>query len=221
MKIAGGIKEDGIVVGNIFDKYASANPIVKWIMKGFNDSLSGLVTKSAPKTIHELGCGEGYWVTHWTGQGIETHGSDFSSQVIKLAAKNAVAEGLSPNIFKQCSIYNVNPDHDSADLIICCEVLEHLKRPDEGLLAMQQIVKKYLILSVPNEPVWRILNIIRAKYLSNLGNTPGHIQHWSCSAFIKMVANYFDIIEVKKPFPWTMLLCKPKSKPEMPNLQKD
>ena len=40
MKVSGGIKEDGIVVGNTYDKYGSKNPIVRKIMQGFDDSLS-------------------------------------------------------------------------------------------------------------------------------------------------------------------------------------
>ena len=60
MKISGGLEEDGIVVGNSYDKYGAGNPIVKWIMKGFHTSLSELVRAASPKTIHEVGCGEGY-----------------------------------------------------------------------------------------------------------------------------------------------------------------
>ncbi len=210
MKISGGLKEDGVVIGNAYDKYGSQNPIVRGIMNGFNNSLIDLVTKAAPKKIHEVGCGEGYWVMRWNHQNFEARGSDFSSQIIELARKNALEDNLSPSIFQQRSIYDVNSDHDSADLIVCCEVLEHLEYPEGGLQALQKVVEKHLILSVPREPVWRLFNIVRGKYLTNLGNTPGHIQHWSRSGFIKMVSNYYDIICVKTPLPWTMLLCRVK-----------
>jgi hypothetical protein len=52
--------------------------------------------------------------------------------------------------------------------------------------------------------------LLRGKYIKDLGNTPGHLQHWSSDKFVDLVSNYFEIIEVKKPFPWTMLLCKAK-----------
>ncbi len=210
MKISGGIREDGIVVGNAYDKYGSRNPIVRWMMKGFNDSLSEFVRKAAPKTIHEIGCGEGYWVMQWNQQNIDARGSDFSSQVIELARENAVANGLSQDIYKQLSIYDVSSDQDSAELIVCCEVLEHLESPEDGLKALQRIAKKYVVVSVPREPIWRVLNMARGKYISRLGNTPGHIQHWSRTNFIKLVSQYFDIIEVKTPMPWTMLLARAK-----------
>ena len=98
-------------------------------------------------------------------------------------------------------------NEEQFDLVVCCEVLEHLQYPEDGLKALQKVVKKNLVLSVPREPVWRVLNMMRGKYLTKLGNTPGHIQHWSRSEFIKLVEKYFDTVYVKNPFPWTMILC--------------
>lgn len=210
MKISGGIKEDGIVVGNAYDKYGSRNPIVRWIMRGFNESLSEMVAKAAPKTIHEIGCGEGYWVLRWDRQGMEARGCDFSSQVIEIARENSVEADLSPDIFAQHSIYDLEPDRDRADLIVCCEVLEHLEHPEEGLRALKRAVEQYVILSVPREPIWRAMNMLRGKYLRDKGNTPGHLQHWSRSGFVRLVSKYFDILEVKTPLPWTMLLARVK-----------
>jgi 2-polyprenyl-3-methyl-5-hydroxy-6-metoxy-1,4-benzoquinol methylase len=210
MRISEGIEEDGIVVGNTYDKYSSKNPIVRWMMNGFSKSLSDLIAKVSPATIHEIGCGEGFWVLQWIREGIEARGSDFSSQVIDLARSNAIEQKLSADIFTQRSIYGINVDDDSADLIVCCEVMEHLESPAEGLQALNKIAKKFVILSVPREPIWCALNLARGKYLSSLGNTPGHIQHWSRSAFIELVSKYFDIIDIKSPLPWTMLLCQVK-----------
>jgi 2-polyprenyl-3-methyl-5-hydroxy-6-metoxy-1,4-benzoquinol methylase len=210
MKISGGIKEEGIVVGNAYDKYGSRNPIVRWIMSGFYDTLSELVAKAAPKTIHEIGCGEGYWVMQWNIEGIDARGSDFSAQVIDLARENAIDNGLPLDLYEQRNIYDVEIGKDSAELIVCCEVLEHLEHPEDGLLALQRIAEKYVVVSVPREPIWCGLNMVRGKYLSKLGNTPGHIQHWSSSDFVNLVSKYFNVVEVKKPLPWTMILCRVK-----------
>jgi 2-polyprenyl-3-methyl-5-hydroxy-6-metoxy-1,4-benzoquinol methylase len=208
MKVSKGMKENGIVVGNAYDKYGSKNPVVRWIMKGFSDSLSVLVARAAPSTIHELGCGEGYWVLNWNQQGIEARGSDFSEKVIGLARENAESRGISPALFSARSIYDIEPRQDSADLVVCCEVLEHLEDPEAGLEALKRVATDYVILSVPREPIWCILNLLRGKYITSFGNTPGHIQHWSSSKFIALVNRYFDIAEVRKPLPWTMLLCR-------------
>jgi len=211
IEVAGGAKENGITIGNTYDKYGSSNPIVKWMMKGFESSLSDLIPQPLPQSIHEVGCGEGYWVLRWIEQGISARGSDFSKHVIKLAQENASARGFLPSLFESRSIYDLDAEHDSADLMVCCEVLEHLEHPEEGLQALQRVVTRHLIVSVPQEPLWRLLNLARGKYLAHYGNTPGHIQHWSKRGFALLVSEYFEIVEIRNPLPWTMLLCRPRS----------
>ncbi|MDA5318617.1 class I SAM-dependent methyltransferase [Vibrio cholerae] len=209
MKISGGAKEDGVVIGNTYDKYGSRNPIVKWMMRGFNTALTELVAKTEPETIHEIGCGEGYWVLRWNEQGLRTKGCDFSRDVIEIARENAISRGLPISIFDSKSIYDLTAEQDSADLVVCCEVLEHLENPDAGLQALQRVTKRRLILSVPQEPLWCVLNLARGKYITQWGNTPGHIQHWSKNDFVQLVSKYFEILEIRRPLPWTMLLCQP------------
>jgi len=208
MKIAGGMAEEGIVIGNTYDKYGSKNPIVRRIMTGFSGALSSLVTHAKPRSIHEVGCGEGYWVRLWNIQGIAARGSDFSEKVIELARENSKEGHLSEEAFFVRSIYDLEQGRDSADLLVCCEVLEHVENPEAGLAALQRAASNYVIVSVPREPIWRVLNMIRGKYWGQLGNTPGHLNHWSSRSFIRLVSRYFDIVEVKKPLPWTMLLCR-------------
>ncbi len=210
MKISGGLKEEGIVIGNAFDKYGSSNPIVKFMMKGFSSTLSDMVAASNPSTIHEVGCGEGFWVCKWAKAGIQVKGTDFSSQVIQLAKENAVLHAVSPDLFDAASIYDLDHASHSADLIVCCEVFEHLENPGAAFEALQRVVSKNLILSVPREPLWRFLNVARFKYLKSFGNTPGHIQHWSKRGFLKTVSHHFEILEARSPLPWTMVLCRQK-----------
>ena len=210
MEISRGDREDGIVIGNVYDKYNSNNPIVRFLMGRFSNALNDFVQKADPKDIHEVGCGEGYWVLHWLRQGFKARGSDFSKNVIDIAKNNALEKGVTDYNFEQISIYDLIPERDSADLIVCCEVLEHLEDPNAGLAALQRIAKNYTILSVPREPLWCSLNFLRGKYMGYFGNTPGHINHWSKNGFLCLVKKYFDIIEVKSPIPWTMVLCRQK-----------
>ena len=208
MKISKGIKEDGIVVGNNYDKYNSKNIIAKKLMSGFDSSLSALVRKANTRTIHEVGCGEGVWVIKWNLKGIVARGSDFSEQVINLAKDNAKSNGLTEGLFERKSIYEVNKEQDSAELVVCCEVLEHLEEPQLALDTLKALDSKYYIFSVPREPIWCALNLARGKYIFQLGNTPGHIQHWSKSKFIQFIAKDFKILEIKTPLPWVMVLCE-------------
>lgn len=209
IKLTGGVAESGVVVGNAFDKYNSRNPLVNLIMKRFQSDLDDLVRLASPRDIHEVGCGEGFWTLRWLDAGYEARGSDFSSIAITLAQSNSISRGFPSQIFKSSSIYDLDT-HDSADLIVCCEVLEHLEDPDLALKKLKEITRKYLIVSVPREPVWRVLNFFRGKYIADFGNTPGHIQHWSKRGLIKLVSSQFEIVEVRNPLPWTMVLCKPK-----------
>jgi 2-polyprenyl-3-methyl-5-hydroxy-6-metoxy-1,4-benzoquinol methylase len=211
-KISGGKIEDGVVFGNTYDKYGSKNPIVKWMMNGFDSSLEKFVELANPKTIHEVGCGEGFWVNKWNRKGLNAVGSDFSHDVISIARQNASSEGLPSNGFNVKSIYELKHGIDNADLIVCCEVMEHLEYPERAMQILQSLVDKNLIISVPREPVWCALNLARGKYIKRMGNTPGHIQHWSKKSFIRFVSGYFRIICIDSPFPWTMLLCEPYEK---------
>jgi len=208
MKISEGIKENGIVVGNLYNKYNSSNPIERWLMKGFETAMTELVDKVKPTSIHEVGCGEGYWTLKWLEKGIVARGSDFSNEVIELAQANARSWNFPAESFKACSIYDLNPQVDAAYLVVCCEVLEHLERPNDGLLALQTVTDQYLIISVPREPLWSAMNILRGKYWWDWGNTPGHIQKWSQRRLLALVSRYFEVLEVRSPIPWTLLLCR-------------
>jgi SAM-dependent methyltransferase len=212
MKISQGIIEDGTVVGNTYDKYGSRNIIVRRLMQGFEKSLVELVSKVNPGSIHEVGCGEGYWVMRWADQGITSTGSDFSGKVIELARANALERGLDANMFSVESIYELPQKEHKHALIICCEVLEHLENPEDALGRLQAAAQEYVIVSVPREPIWSVLNMARGKYLTSGGNTPGHIQRWSASAFTSLVSKYFEIVDTRTPLPWTMLLCRVPSR---------
>lgn len=205
------IVEDGVIAGNYYDKYGTKNPIARYLMNGFLESVSALVGLASASTVHEVGCGEGSLTIFLAKRypQLRFRGSDFSKQVVDLARANAARESLSID-FRANSLYDLTRDADSADLIICCEVLEHLEGPERALGIVSKLARKNLILSVPREPIWRVLNMARGKYLKDWGNTPGHLQHWSRHSFLRLVARYADVVKVLTPLPWTVLLCRPK-----------
>ncbi len=210
IKVSGGLREDGVVIGNTFDKYGSRNPLVRRMMSGFENALDELVARAAPTSIHEVGCGEGYWALKMWQQGLAVRGSDFSSRIVAIAQQNAASIGAPTEMFHQRSAYELQPGIDGADLVVCCEVLEHLDDPRAALRVLRAIAGRHVLLSVPREPLWSILNVSRGRYLSRLGNTPGHVQQWSAARFISLVATEFDVLEVRQPLPWTMALCSPR-----------
>jgi 2-polyprenyl-3-methyl-5-hydroxy-6-metoxy-1,4-benzoquinol methylase len=200
--------ESGIVIGNVEAKYETRNPVARALMNGFLSVFDGLVRRTGASEAHEIGCGEGHLSARMAGMGLTVQSCDFSHDIIATARKMNFRLQISYSVR---SIYDLNPETDRAPLVVCCEVLEHLEDPEKGLLKLAEITGQYCILSVPHEPFWRALNIVRGKYLGDFGNTPGHIQHWGKHDFIKFVSRRFEIIEARSPIPWTMLLCRPKS----------
>ena len=73
---------------------------------------------------------------------------------------------------------------------------------------MARVARRHLLVSVPREPLWRALNVARGAYLRDLGNTPGHVNHWSKRSFAALLARHGEVEQVRSPFPWTMLLVR-------------
>lgn len=196
--------------GNYYDKYNTRNPIARRMMQGYFSALDSLldIIKEDVHSILEAGCGEGevsFHVFDYFGGKANQEAFDISQAVIEGAQKR------NPKIaFSAGDIYKVDMGSDH-ELVLCCEVLEHMEQPEKVIERLFLQTSRYLIVSVPNEPVWRILNMARGKYIKDLGNTPGHIQHWSSAKFLKMFSDFnCRILEVRKPLPWTMLLIEKK-----------
>lgn len=208
MKTNQHIVEDGVIAGNIYDKYGSGNLIAKYLMREFNRAILDLVIISKATDIHEVGCGEGY-LACWLAENKvnRVRASDFSHQIIDRAKIIASRANLEIS-FKAQSIYNLNPIDDSAELIVCCEVLEHLAHPEKAIKTIVQLAKPFLLVSVPHEPLWSMMNMARGKYLNSWGNTPGHIQRWSRKKFVSLLSKHVDVIAIRTPIPWTVVLCQ-------------
>ena len=127
--------------------------------------------------------------------------------VVEVARKRALGEGLDVS-FDARAVQELDPERDAAELIVCCEVLEHLPDPLAALEILAGLARPWLLVSVPREPLWRALNMARFAYVRSLGNTPGHVNHWSKQTFIAFLARRFEVVEVRAPLPWTMALCR-------------
>jgi len=92
------------------------------------------------------------------------------------------------------------------ELASAIEVLEHVPDPEHTISEMARIARGHLLVSVPREPLWRALNMARGAYVKDLGNTPGHLNHWSKRSFAALLSRYGTVQEARSPFPWTMVL---------------
>ncbi len=193
--------------GNVYDKYATRNPVERRLVEGFLAELDALVERTGARESHEVGCGEGELAMRLATQGIAIRGSDVSADVVAEARSRADAAGLEIP-FKAASITELEPEADAAELVVCCEVLEHVEDPARGLAVLRSLARPWLIVSVPREPLWRALNMARLSYVGALGNTPGHLNHWSKGAFLDFLEDSVEVVEVRSPLPWTMALCR-------------
>jgi 2-polyprenyl-3-methyl-5-hydroxy-6-metoxy-1,4-benzoquinol methylase len=201
------VSSDGVVTGNTYDKYGSSNPVVRRLMTAFEADLDGLFDLAAPSSVLDVGCGEGVLVHRWAerlGEG-RLVGIDLEEESIQAGW----SERQAPNLeYRVMEAENLPFTEDEFDLASAIEVLEHVPDPEHTLGEMARCAQRHLLVSVPHEPLWRMLNMARGAYWSALGNTPGHVNHWSRRSFIKLLSRHGDVAEVRSPFPWTMLLVR-------------
>ncbi|HEY4894579.1 MAG TPA: methyltransferase domain-containing protein [Solirubrobacteraceae bacterium] len=199
------VSKDGVVTGNTYDKYGSTNPVVRRLMAAFERTLDELFTAAAPRSVLDVGCGEGVLVQQWAQHldGGRVVGIDLEEESIQAGWAEHVAPNLEYRIMEAQNLPFTDGEFDLASAI---EVLEHVPDPEHTVAEMARCASGHLLVSVPREPLWRMLNMARGAYLKELGNTPGHLNHWSRRSFVELLSRHGEVVEVRSPFPWTMLL---------------
>jgi 2-polyprenyl-3-methyl-5-hydroxy-6-metoxy-1,4-benzoquinol methylase len=201
------VSGDGVVTGNTYDKYGSTNPLVKRLMGSFERTLDELMQRAEPRSLLDVGCGEGVLVHRWAQSMPASRivGIDLEEDSIQAGWSERGAPNLE---YRTMSAEDLPFAEDEFDLATAIEVLEHVPDPRRTLAEMARCARRHLLVSVPREPLWRMLNIARGAYVGQLGNTPGHLNHWSKRSFARLLAEHGEIAELRSPFPWTMLLVR-------------
>jgi ubiquinone/menaquinone biosynthesis C-methylase UbiE len=201
------VDREGTVTGNTYDKYGSTNPVVKRLMANFESTLEELFRRANPASLLDVGCGEGV-LTHKWAQRIDGRvvGLDLDDPQLHEQWKARQAPNLEYMVMKAENLPFGDGEFDVATAI---EVLEHVPDPEHTVSEMARVAAGHLLVSVPREPLWRGLNMARGAYLRDLGNTPGHLNHWSKRGFVQLLERYGTVEEARSPFPWTMLLVRP------------
>jgi SAM-dependent methyltransferase len=196
-----------VPTGNTFDKYGSANPVVRRLMAGFHGTLDELWARAAPESVLDVGCGEGVLTRAWAerlGDG-RIVGIDLDDS--KLRAE--WARRSRPNLeFRAEEATSLSFGDDEFDMATAIEVLEHVPEPEATIAEMARVARRWLLVSVPREPLWRGLNMARGAYWRSAGNTPGHVNHWSKRGFVELFGRHGEVEQARSPFPWTMLLVR-------------
>ena len=197
------VETPGVVVGNQSDKYASGNPVVRWLTARFLGELDAVLDSvhaaGATSTL-EVGAGEGV-VTQRLYQRFGTAvGLDLPD-----AGLRAQWRGRPGPAYVHGDASRLPFADDAFDLVVAVEVLEHVPDPRAALSELARVSRAQLVLSVPRDPVFRLSNLAAGRHVRSLGNTPGHLNHWSGRDFVTLAATVGAVRAVVRPFPWTLV----------------
>jgi ubiquinone/menaquinone biosynthesis C-methylase UbiE len=188
-----------------YTKHSSNNPLQKFLLDNFYKELFRMVGKKKIESVLDAGSGEGITLRKFKDKkiGKKHEGIEYMDEAIQIGKK------VNPDIVIKKGDINKLPYADNSfDLVLCNEVLEHLENPQNALNELMRVSKKYLILSVPNEPWFTFQRIARGKNVFRLGAHPEHLQHWTHGGFIKFLRkNKLKVLSKKAPFAWTLVIA--------------
>jgi 2-polyprenyl-3-methyl-5-hydroxy-6-metoxy-1,4-benzoquinol methylase len=190
--------------GNTYDKYGTKNPLARFLVGRFLHAVDDAVTEVGPASVLDVGCGEGT-VTERIARLLPDAGVvglDVADPRLVREWEERAGGNL---VFHAGSAYSLPYPDRAFELVCALEVLEHLERPAAGLAELARVASRGLVVSVPREPLWRVLNVASGRYVRALGNTPGHVNHWSRMDFVRFAARAGEVTSVRTPVPWTVL----------------
>jgi SAM-dependent methyltransferase len=202
------VDREGTVTGNTYDKYGSTNPVVRRLMAGFERTLDELFTQTDAQSLLDVGCGEGVLTHRWAqrmGDQRRVVGIDLDDPALHAEWAKRTAPNLEYRVMKAENLPFADGEFDAATAI---EVLEHVPDAEHTVAEIARVAKRWLLVSVPREPLWRGLNLARGAYWKDLGNTPGHLNHWSKRSFVALLSRHGEVVQARSPFPWTMVLVR-------------
>lgn len=190
--------------GNSYDKYATGHPLEQRLVGRFLRTLDDLMPARAPSRVLEVGVGEGEISARVRARypsasivGIDLYDPSLSAEWRARGHVGAFAD-----------VTRLPFPDDAFDLVLGIEVLEHVADPARALAEVQRVGRDRYVLSVPREPIWRLANLVRGRYARDLGNTPGHVNHWSTRAFRALVDEHLDVEATRTPLPWTVVSAR-------------
>ena len=202
--------------GNTIDK-EKVHGIERRLVGRFNTRALSLIADVSPTRGLDVGCGGG-WVTSLASAanpdckwiGVDRENTELRAMWDKRAG---------PNIqFSASDVYALPFPTDHFDVVTIFEVLEHLDHPGAGLAECLRVSRNWLIASVPWEPMWRLGNIAKLRYLGDLGNTPGHVNHWSRRGFERLMGWHGSVDCVQSAAPWNLVRIRKVGASGEPNV---
>jgi SAM-dependent methyltransferase len=189
--------------GNLVDKYSLADPLARELVRRWRACLLELVRVAGPASVLDVGCGEGDLAEEWA-QALD------GPRVLGVDVADVVRVPRTPRLgFAVLSPVPPLPFPDDAfDLVCAVESLEHMEDPEGALAEMARCARGHLLVSVPREPLWRGLNLLRGAHVRRLGDTPGHRHHFSARDLRRLLGRHGQVLELRLPVPWTVGLVR-------------
>lgn len=190
-------------------KYGNPNPVHQWLLRRFLEAVTseakGALGGVPNPRLLDAGCGEGYVLKRLRGirPGLNLQGIDGDREALR-EARTAI-----PGVF----LGHADASHlpfraASFDMVTCLEVLEHLRDPRSAVEELERVSRRYLLLSVPNQPFFSLANLLRGQNVGRLGEDPGHLHHWTARQFVRLIGRRLKLVKVRYPFPWVLVLAE-------------
>ncbi len=187
-----------------YAKFQTRNPLARFLFDRFYRVLGQMVTELMPESVLDAGCGEGETLERL--QGIlphDVHGFDSNPTCVAFASARLPAYR-----FRTGDVCHVDYQDGRFDLVLCLEVLEHLADPAQAVRELARVSRRHIVVSVPNEPLFRLTNLARGKYLKRWGDHPEHCQHWNRTSLSAFLTASADVVEVQSSYPWLIAHCR-------------
>lgn len=170
----------------------------------FNERAVALVSEVSAEQVLDVGCGSG-WVTSLIADAnpqCKCVGLDRENPKLRASWAERACSNLA---FATADAYHLPFPDGHFDAVTMFEVLEHLDYPGAALSECLRVSSRWLIVSVPWEPMWRVGNVVRRRYLWQLGNTPGHVNHWSRRGFRRLMRWHGPLVRAVSSVPWNLV----------------
>lgn len=137
-------------------------------------------------TFTDIGCGAGELACTMAEIGYKGKGIDFSKEALVVANGIKNKRGIKNEklTFVAGGLEKIKPNE--SDLIVCCEVIEHIEDDQGFLKSLCKTNPKYVILSVPAKQKW----------FDNFDTKVGHYRRYEKQKFIELLnESGFEVLD--------------------------
>lgn len=157
-------------------------------------------------TLIDVGCGEGF-ISNYIYM---------NTNIKKITAVDINKESIEYAKKQNNNINYINKDirklkysQNEFDIVICLEVLEHLKYHKEVLKKINSIFKKRLIITIPYEPYFSLGNFLFFKNVKTFGKPQEHVNFWNKKSIRKyLIENNINNFKIETSFPWIIIIIE-------------